>query len=87
MMKRTFFYLLFLILFQFGWAQSKLSWQGYFSFNEIKDISESPTAVFAASENALFSKTGTKSIVGLVLYAIQNDLIDAESVDLGLKNA
>lgn len=38
-------------------------------------------------KNALFSKTGTKSIVGLVLYAIQNDLIDAESVDLGLKNA
>ncbi|MBX2950202.1 MAG: response regulator transcription factor [Crocinitomicaceae bacterium] len=38
-------------------------------------------------KNALFSKTGTKSVVGLVLYAIQNDLIDAESVDLGLKNA
>jgi hypothetical protein len=31
-------------------------WQGYFSYNEIKDLSESPTAIFAASENALFSK-------------------------------
>ncbi|MFM2369137.1 MAG: hypothetical protein RL619_1437 [Bacteroidota bacterium] len=39
-----------------GFAQSNLLWQGYFSYNEIKDISESTTAVFAASENALFSK-------------------------------
>lgn len=40
---------------QFGFAQN-LSWQGYFSFNEIKDVSESSTTVYAASENALFSK-------------------------------
>ncbi|MBB4801130.1 ligand-binding sensor domain-containing protein [Flavobacterium nitrogenifigens] len=57
MMKNSFFYVLFLILFQFTQAQNKLSWQGYFSFNEIKDISESSTTVFAASENALFSKS------------------------------
>lgn len=44
------------MLLQFSFAQNKLSWQGYFSFNEIKDISEDPTTVFAASENALFSK-------------------------------
>ncbi|MBZ4037355.1 T9SS type A sorting domain-containing protein [Flavobacterium sp. 17A] len=55
-MKRTFFCVLFLLLFQFSQAQNKLSWQGYFSFNEIKDLSESPTTVFVASENALFSK-------------------------------
>ena len=47
---------MFLLLFQFSFSQNKLSWQGYFSFNEIKDISESSTTVFAASENALFSK-------------------------------
>lgn len=41
---------------QFAVAQNTLSWQGYFSFNEIKDISESTTTVFAASENAVFSK-------------------------------
>ena len=41
---------------QFSFAQNKLSWQGYFSFNEIKDVSESSTTVYAASENALFSK-------------------------------
>lgn len=40
---------------QLSFAQN-LSWQGYFSFNEIKDVSESSTTVYAASENALFSK-------------------------------
>jgi hypothetical protein len=39
-----------------GFAQSNALWQGYFSYNEIKDLSESPTTIFAASENALFSK-------------------------------
>ncbi|UTN04987.1 T9SS type A sorting domain-containing protein [Flavobacterium bizetiae] len=62
-MKRSFLYVLFLLLFQFSFAQNKLSWQSYFSFNEIKDISEAPTTIFAASENALFSKnTTTKNI-------------------------
>ncbi|TWI01348.1 putative secreted protein (Por secretion system target) [Flavobacterium tiangeerense] len=46
-----------------GFAQSDLSWQGYFSYSEIKDISQAPNTVFAASENALFSKnTGTNII-------------------------
>lgn len=63
MMKKTFFYVFFLLLFQFSQAQSKLAWQGYFSFNEIKDISESPTTVFAASENALFSKNATTNLL------------------------
>ena len=31
-------------------------WKGYFSYKEIKDISQSPTSFFAAAENALFSK-------------------------------
>lgn len=63
MMKKTFFYVLFLLLFQFSQAQNKLSWQGYFSFNEIKDISESSTTVFAASENALFSKNAATNVL------------------------
>ncbi len=58
-MKKNFLYVLFLLLFQFAFSQNKLSWQGYFSFNEIKDISESSTAVYAASENALFVKNAT----------------------------
>jgi len=63
MMKKVFFCGLFLLLIQFCGAQSKLSWQGYFSFNEIKDISESATTVFAASENALFSKNTATNVL------------------------
>lgn len=63
MMKKIFFCGLFLLLIQFCGAQSKLSWQGYFSFNEIKDISESTTGVFAASENAFFSKNIATNIL------------------------
>ena len=33
-------------------------------------------------KNALFSKTGTKSVVGLIVFAIQNGLINASAVDL-----
>lgn len=62
-MKKQFLYILFLLLVQFTFAQNKLSWQGYFSFNEIKDISESSTTVFAASENALFSKNAATNTV------------------------
>ena len=63
MMKKVFFCGLFLFLIQFCGAQSKLSWQGYFSFNEIKDISESTTSIFAASENAIFSRNTTTNVL------------------------
>ncbi|QZK91832.1 T9SS type A sorting domain-containing protein [Flavobacterium sp. CHNK8] len=46
-----------------GFAQSDLSWQGYFSYSEIKDLSQAPNAVFAASENALFSKNSLTNII------------------------
>jgi sugar lactone lactonase YvrE len=62
-MKKSFLYILFLMLFQFSFAQNKLSWQGYFSFNEIKDISQTSTTVFAASENALFSKNAATNTI------------------------
>tara|TARA_R110000868_G_scaffold74688_5_gene215912 strand:- start:36307 stop:38550 length:2244 start_codon:yes stop_codon:yes gene_type:complete len=42
-----------------GFSQNNLLWQGYFSYNEIKDVSASSTTIFAASENALFSKNTT----------------------------
>lgn len=44
-----------------GFAQSNALWQGYFSFSEIKDLSESPTTIFAASENALFSRNNSSN--------------------------
>ena len=37
-------------------AQNNQLWTGYFSYNEVKDLSQSSTRFFAASENALFSK-------------------------------
>lgn len=33
-------------------------------------------------KNNLFVKTGTRSVVGLVLFAIQNGFIEAESIQL-----
>lgn len=62
-MKKNLIYILFLIVVQISFAQNNLLWKGYFSYNEIKDISESNTAVFAASENALFSKNTSTSII------------------------
>jgi ligand-binding sensor domain-containing protein len=44
---------------QFGYTQNSQLWKGYFSYKEIKDISQSPTSFFAAAENALFSKNLT----------------------------
>jgi hypothetical protein len=55
-MKKRFLSVLLLLVIQMGFSQNNFLWQGYFSYNEIKDISSSATAVFAASENALFSK-------------------------------
>ena len=48
---------------QLGFAQNTLSWEGYFSFREIKDISDASATVFAASENALFSKSNISNAV------------------------
>ncbi len=55
-MKYFFALLLFLLSIQIGYSQNSQMWKGYFSYKEIKDISQSPTAFFAAAENALFSK-------------------------------
>ena len=55
-MKKKLLCFVFLIIIQIGFTQNNLLWQGYFSYSNIKDVSESPTAIFAASENALFSK-------------------------------
>lgn len=54
-MKKVFLSLLLLLIIQMSFAQTNLSWQGYFSYNEIKDVSVSAAGIFAASENALFS--------------------------------
>ena len=54
-MKKCFFGVLFL-LFQICLSQPFQNWKGYFSYNQVKDLSESSTKVYAAAENALFTK-------------------------------
>ncbi|WP_304199840.1 T9SS type A sorting domain-containing protein [Flavobacterium alvei] len=55
-MKNRFLYFVFLLFLQISFAQNNMVWQGYFSYNDIRDVSQSSTTLFAASENALFSK-------------------------------
>jgi hypothetical protein len=55
-MKNRLLHFVVLITVQLGFAQNNFLWQGYFSYNEITDLSESSTTIYAASENALFSK-------------------------------
>lgn len=47
-------------------AQENQLWQGYFSYNQVKDISESSTAFYAATENALFSKNLSSNILSTI---------------------
>ncbi len=55
-MKKYFIPFLFFICISSGFSQNSPLWKGYFSYNEIKDVSQSSSVFFAASENALFSK-------------------------------
>lgn len=54
-----------------------------------KEISErlcvSPKTI-EGYKNALFTKTKTKNVVGLVVYAIQNGLISPDDIDLMIQN-
>src|SRR6187431_1493933 len=62
-MQKRLLYLFFLFVLQITFAQTNLSWQGYFSYNQIKAVSDSPSAIHVASENALFSKNISTGIV------------------------
>jgi hypothetical protein len=56
------FAIVFLLTSIFLNAQNQL-WQGYFSYNQVTDISQSNEAFYAATENALFSKNlGTNNL-------------------------
>lgn len=45
-----------LLYFAFGFSQNNQSWQGYFSYNQITDVSESSQRIYASCENTFFSK-------------------------------
>lgn len=51
--------ILFQLLFALSFGQNNKQWRGYFSYNQIKDVTESNAAIYAASENALFLKNNT----------------------------
>jgi hypothetical protein len=55
-MKKFFIVLVFSVLYTVSFSQNNLLWKGYPSFNEIRDISQSSTKVFTASQNAILSK-------------------------------
>ncbi len=44
-------------------SQNNLLWQGYYSYNQITEISESPNQIYAASQNAVFSKNSNNNEV------------------------
>lgn len=49
-----------------GFTQLNPQWKGYFSYNNIKDLSASTTTLFAAAENALFFKNNTSSAISTI---------------------
>lgn len=53
---KNLFLLLTTFCFLLGFGQENLQWKGYFSFNQVKDLSESSNRVFVAAENAIFTK-------------------------------
>ena len=55
-MKKLLLFLLIAFTSQSVISQNKKLWKGYFSYNQIKDLSESSNKIVAAAENALFSK-------------------------------
>lgn len=54
MMKKLF--LFFLLISQLASAQNNQLWKGYFSFNNVNDLTESPSKIIASTQKALFSK-------------------------------
>lgn len=55
-MKKAIYIFLFIISQSFFAQQSNQLWKGYFSYNEIVDVESASDAVFAATQNAVFSK-------------------------------
>lgn len=55
-MKYAFLVFLFSASIHVGFSQNNQLWKDYFSYNNIQDISQSDTKLYAGSENAVFSK-------------------------------
>jgi len=53
---KNFFWITVVLMLPFASISQNLLWEGYFSYNEVRDLSESENRLFAACETALFSK-------------------------------
>ncbi|KAB1156022.1 type IX secretion system anionic LPS delivery protein PorZ [Flavobacterium luteum] len=76
-MKKHCLFFFFLWAIQFSFSQNSALWKGYFSYNEIKDLSQSSDKLFAASENALFYKN---SISGEISTTNTVDGLSAQTI-------
>lgn len=54
-MKQYFLICIFFLVSFSSFSQTQQLWKGYFSYNEIKDLSQDSNALFAASQNAYFN--------------------------------
>ncbi|MDQ7959449.1 T9SS type A sorting domain-containing protein [Flavobacterium lindanitolerans] len=55
-MKKQFLIFLFSFFIQIAFAQNNQLWKGYFSYNEVNDLTESATRITGATQKSLFSK-------------------------------
>ena len=55
-MKNTFLKSILILSTLVGYSQNSQLWKGYFSYNNIQDVSESANHIYAASENAYFKR-------------------------------
>lgn len=53
---KKYFLTIYILISATCFSQPNRNWKGYFSYNTIKDVSESSSRLFAAAENALFIK-------------------------------
>lgn len=53
---KKYFLTIYILITTTSFSQPNRNWKGYFSYNTIKDVSESSSRLYAAAENALFIK-------------------------------
>ena len=58
-MKKIVLSLLAFLMLQLCFSQNTLTWQGYFSYFEIKDLASSTNTIIAATDNSLFTKNNS----------------------------
>lgn len=60
-MKKNLFVFFLCIVTSFSFCQNNRLWKGYFSYNQVSDLAEASTRIYASAENTLFYKTLSNS--------------------------